>query len=843
MSAPVRLLSCLLLATIAFAQQPAPETPRAGTPARDVDIATRTAGLKRADGFAPYYWDAKKGTLLFELSPGALEHEFLYFTALGSGVGSLEMFADRSSTHGSAVCRLLRVGQRVLVIQQNSQFRATAGPPALQESIELSFPTSVLASLPIEAETNGTLLVNGNPLVMRDVFDLLGQLRNPSRAIAGNIVRTQGSTVVWRLDNDRSVIDLEHTRNFPRNTEVEAMLTFASDQGQFGLNAPDPHSLTVRQHHSFVALPEPGFEPREQDVRVGFFGPNFEDFSQPYNQPLERSFISRWRLVKKDPKAALSEPVKPITFYIDPGMPANIRAAAKRGILWWNDAFALAGFKNAIVVEDLPADADPLDVRYPVIQWTNRNGRGWSVGMSQVDPRTGEILHSVVQLDSHRWRTASNYWDALLGSPSGREQAVDMFAPLDDADPKLSEEQVMLNRIALLACHEVGHVLGLAHNFVASTFGWGPPARAAVARDRVLGRGSVMDYFAPRVKFHADGSPDLSDAYMQGVGSYDKMAIEWGYSAGQAPSPVDAALHATPAERARLDAIARKWNKQGVIWGDGDDPRWNAYDDGPDPVTWLKETLPVRDKLLARYGPQLLAPGEPWERLASRFPLIYLFHRYALGAAVNVVGGAKIPPAVKGDGQKPIEIWPAASQKEALDLLTSALLPPHLNAFPPGLWEYLAPTQERDPERFRSSAGYVFAQEDGAREIAAIVVGGLLDPERLQRANVLHRQDAQAPGANDVIDALLNAAFRANANDALHRVVVNDVVERLIILAADDRATPEVRDAAYRGIHAAKSSLSGTDSARLVQEIELFLRDPRNVPKLRPSGAPPGPPV
>lgn len=821
-----RLLAILLLATFVFGQ----ETPRAAGPAREQDIAARIAGLKKADGFAPYYWDAKRGMLLFELSPAALGEEFLYFTALGSGVGSLDMFADRSSTHGAMVCRLLRVGPRVLVIQENEQFRATAGPPALQKSVELSFPTSVIASLPIEAETSGTVLVNGNSLIIRDVFDMLGQLRNPSRAVAGNIVRTQGSTVAWRLDNDRSVIDLEHTKNFPQNTEVEALLTFASDQGQGGLNTPDPHALTVREHHSFVALPEPGFEPREQDIRVGFFGPNFQDFSQPFNQPLERGFVSRWRLIKKDPKAALSEPVKPITFYLDPGMPANIKGAAKRGILWWNDAFAVAGFKNAVHVEDLPPDADPLDIRYPVIQWTNRAGRGWSVGMQQGDPRTGEIIHSVVQLDSHRWRTVSNYWDALIGTPAGREQSVDMFAPLDNADPNLSEEQVMLNRLALLACHEVGHVLGLAHNFIASTYG----------------RGSVMDYFAPRIKFRADGSPDLSDAYMQGVGSYDKMAIEWGYSSAGVSPATDASGHATPQERARLDAVVQKWNKQGVIWGPNDDPRWNAYDDGTDPVSWLREVLPIRDKLLARYGPQLLAKGEPWSDLSSRFALIYLFHRYALGSAVNVVGSAKITPSVKGDGLKPIEIWPAASQKEALELLTSALRPPHLNAFPAGLWEYLAPTERRDPERFRSSAGYVFAQEDAAREICAVVVGGLLDPERLQRANILHQHDPQAPSAIDIIHALVAAAHPPDANDALHDVVMTEVAERLILLAADERAGSDVRGTALKVLDGAKKVLAGIDSPtsrQLQQEIENFFRDPKNVPKLRPSGAPPGPPV
>lgn len=820
------LLAILLLAATVVAQQPARD-------AKDVDLATRTAGLKRVDGFLPYYWDAKKGALLFELSPAALDRQFLYFSALGSGIGSTEMFADRSSTHGSYVCRFVRVGPRVLVAVNNDRFRASAGPAPLQRSVELSFPTSIIASLPIEAEQNGTLLVNANSLVVRDVFDLLGQLRNPSRAIGGNIVRTQpsGNSPSWRLDNDRSALDLEHTKNFPLNTELEALLTFASDQGQF-LNQPDSHSITVREHHSLVALPEPGFEPREQDLRVGYFGPDFQDFSQPYDQPLERSFIARWRLQKKDPKAAVSEPIKPITFYLDPAMPPKIRAAAKRGILWWNDAFLAAGFKNAVVVLDLPPDADPLDIRYPVIQWTNRNGRGWSVGMEQGDPRTGEIIHSVVQLDSHRWRTVSNYWDALLGSPAGREQAVDLFARLDNADPQLTEEQVMLNRLALLACHEVGHVLGLAHNFVASTYN----------------RGSVMDYFAPRVKFHADGSPDLSDAYMQGVGRYDKMAIEWGYSQGPQPA-VDAAGHTHPQERARLNAIIEKWLKQGVTWGNGDDPRWNSYDDGPDPVTWLKETLPVRDKLLARYGPQLLAQGEPWPDLASRFPLVYLFHRYALGAAVNVIGSAKIPPAEKGDGQKPVEIWPADSQREALALVTSALLPPRLNAFPKDLWQYLAPTQDRDPERFRSSAGYVFSQEDGARAISEVVAGGLLDPERLQRAIVLHQQDPRSPSAREITDALLKVAFHSDvpADDPLHGVVVTDIVERLMILSMDDRATPEVRAIAWGALDQSRVAI-GTNADpvlhRLSHELEVFERDPKNnVPKLKTSGAPPGPPV
>jgi len=434
----IALCSTVVLSPAQAATAPAEEKPT---------LAGRTAGLKRHDGFFPYYWDEKKGDILFELSPPALAGEFLYFTGLGSGIGSTEAFADRSSFGGAWVCRFRRVGPRVLVIQENTGFRAPRGVPELQHSVEYSFPTSVLASLPVEAEQDGTVLVNATGLVVRDGFDLLSQLRRPTRAVGGVMVREQSSKAAdWRLDKDRSVIDLEHTGSFPVNTEVEALLTFATDS-ESDLNQPDPHTLSVREHHSFVALPAPGYEPLGQDLRVGFISSSFQDFSQPYDRPLTRYLINRWRLQKKDSNAALSEPVKPIVFYLDRAIPEPVRSAARSGALWWNAAFEQAGFKNALRIEDLPEDADPMDIRYPTIQWTNRSGRGWSVGQSHIDPRTGEIMHAVVQLDSHRMRTVNNYWRSTI--PSGRdsaEPALDMFAALDNLDPQTSEEEVMMNR-------------------------------------------------------------------------------------------------------------------------------------------------------------------------------------------------------------------------------------------------------------------------------------------------------------------------------------------------------------------------------------------------------------
>ena len=802
--------------------------------------ANRTAGLKRNDGFIPFYWDARKGTLLFELSPQRMNDEFIYFTGLSSGIGSTQMFADRSSTGGSQLCKLVRSGPKVLVIAENTAFRAERGSTELKHSVERSFPTSIIAVLPIESEQSDALIVNANPLVLRDVTGLLDQLRRPSRAMNGVIRQTEGGGSNWRLDEQRSSVDMDHTRGFPLNTEIENILTFTSDSGAPGVNAPENGVLTVHEHISLLSLPAPGYQPRGADPRVGYFGDSFLDFSRGYKDALRQRYIARWRLEKKDPAAAVSEPVKPITFYLDRAIPEPIREAARRGALWWNQAFEQAGFRNALVIEDLPEGADPLDMRYPTIQWTNRDGRGWSVGMEQNDPRTGEILHAVVQLDSHRVRTVNNFWNVVKPSlvAANDDSAMDMFADLDGADPNLSEDEVMLHRIALLTCHEMGHVLGLEHNFAASTFN----------------RGSVMDYFAPRILIRKDGTADLSDAYMQGVGSYDRFAIEWGYSTNSQPQPSDPD---DPQESARLEAVIQKALRQGIFWANSDDPRWNAYDDGPDPVTWLKQVIPVRDALLKSYGPQMLRKDEPASWLSARFALVYLFHRYALASAVNVIGGAKIPPSLSGDGQKPLEIWSPADQREALHLALQELRPEELE-IPANIWHSLIQHENDDdnPESYRSSAGYLFSPYDGARSVAETVLEPLLDVSRLDRLNSIHHFETSAPSSHEVISLLVGNVFANSAATAgdpksdFVDVVQDELANRLMILAADENAPPEVRSEAWAGVNliyarlhegAAGRSMTSRDIER---KIDAFKRDPKqNVPKIRPSGAPAGPPI
>ena len=489
-----------------------------------------------------------------------------------------------------------------------------------------------------------------------------------------------------------------------------------------------------------------------------------------------------------------------------------------------------------------------MDQRYPTIQWTNRNGRGWSVGQTQTDPRTGEILHAVVQLDSHRVRTVNNYWNAVphAGSSAADDAGLDLFSGLDNADPSLSEDEVMLRRIALLTCHEMGHVLGLEHNFAASTFN----------------RGSVMDYFAPRITIRKDGTADLSDAYMQGVGSYDRFAIEWGYSTNPQPQSADPE---GPQERARLQAIVLKALRQGIFWANYDDPRWNSYDDGADPVSWLKQVIPVRNALLASYGPQMLRRDEPASTLAARLALVYLFHRYALSSAMNVVGGAKTPPALSGDGQKPLEVWSPASQREALRLALQELAPDQLE-IPANLWSNLVQYDNRglDPESYRSSAGPVFSPYDAARSVAEAVFDPLIEAQRFARLEAIHHFQPSAPSTQEVINILVQNVFGAGtaglsargsastrlfAND-LASVVQDELADHLMALAVDDNATPEVKAEAWAGvrsIYARVRQLAANKSAaraNLERKIEAFIRDPKqNAPKTKPSGAPAGPPI
>ena len=379
------------------------------------------------------------------------------------------------------------------MVQPNYSYRAVTTDLPEKQAVEESFAQSTLWGFTAGATTGSNVLIDATDFLLRDAMQVANRIRNMDQ---GN----------YALDKSRSALYLQRTKNFPLNTEIEATITFVNGDGKTGnyVNevTPSPEAITLRMHHSFVQLPDASYQPRAFDPRSSFFDIQYADYSTPVSEPLDKYFICRHRLQKKNPDAAISEPVKPIIYYVDNGTPEPIRSALIEGASWWNQAFEAAGYKNAFIVKVLPDTADPMDIRYNMINWVHRSTRGWSYGASIVDPRTGEIIKGQVSLGSLRVRQ-----DYLI--------AEGLLAPFENGTPTDDKMmQMALARLRQLAAHEVGHTLGLMHNYSAST----------------VNRSSVMDYPQPVAAINNSGNIDLSNAYATGIGAWDKVSITWGYS-------------------------------------------------------------------------------------------------------------------------------------------------------------------------------------------------------------------------------------------------------------------------------------------------------------------------
>lgn len=778
-------------------------------------IAEKTAGMEKADGFVPYYWDAKAGKVWLEI--GHWDSEMLYITSLPAGMGNNDVGLDRGQLSGTHVVKFVRSGPRVLLMEQNYGYRATSRDPNERRAVEESFAQSALAGFELAAEDGGRVLVDATAFLMRDAHGVVQTLR-----------RAQQGT--FRLDLTRSAFYLPRTKNFPRNTEVEVTLTFASDDpgGLVRQVTPSADALTVREHHSFVQLPDAGFTPRVSDPRAGFFGPRYMDFSTPFSQPVEQHLISRHRLRKKDPSSAMSDPVQPITYYVDRGAPEPIRSALLEGAHWWNQAFTAAGYKDAFRVELLPEGADPMDVRYNLIQWVHRSTRGWSYGGGVTDPRTGEIIKGHVTLGSLRDRQ-----DYLI--------AEGLLAPYENGKRNSPEAEAMvLARLRQLAAHEVGHSLGLAHNYIASTHD----------------RASVMDYPSPFVTLGPDGVPQLSQAYAVGIGDWDKVAITWGYS--DFPSGTD--------EPKELNGILKKAMDRGLIFLTDQDarppgsahPQVHLWDNGTNAVDELDRLMKVRAAALARFGERNIREGAPMATLEDVLVPLYMGQRYQVEAASKVVGGLKYTYALRGDSQVPTEMVPPAEQWRAVDALVKTIQPDTL-MLPEKLIAQIAPRPSgypRNRELFRVHTGLTFDPLAAAEAAAGQTAGLLLNAERAARLVEYHARDAKQPGLGPVIDRLLagtwKAAHAAGYRGEVQRVVDDAVLYHLMALFANDRAPAQVRAIARLKLEQISAVLKGqqtTDenqrahSAYAQAQIKKFLDDPKIIPFPRPLEPPDGMPI
>ncbi len=795
---PLALLLFFLVSTTTSAQgDKSPKAPPS--------LAEKTAGLTAYDGFFNFFWSEQEGKIYLQID--RWEEEFLYVNSLAAGLGSNDIGLDRNQLGENRVVRFRKVGPKVLLLERNLNYRADSANPDERQSVEDAFAQSILGGFAVEATTGNSVLIDLTPLLMEDAHGVIRRLK----------ANNEG---VYKIDPKRSVIHLDRTRNFPDNSEFEALLAFSGEPSGRNLRSVTATAtdFSLRQHHSFIRLPDEQYQARVYDPRSGYFQHSYADYASPIGEPLEKRFIRRHRLEKKDPTAAISEPVKPIIYYLDRGAPEPIRSALLEGAQWWNQAFEAAGYSNAFQVQLLPEEVDPMDVRYNLINWVHRSTRGWSYGSSVIDPRTGEILKGHVLLGSLRVRQ-----DFLIA-----QGLVDAYTDGSTPDPRMLE--MALARLRQLSAHEVGHTIGLAHNFAAS----------------VNDRASVMDYPHPYTLAEKSGTLDFSNAYATGIGEWDKRAILYGYQ------------HFPPSinEMAALKGILAETEAMGLHYVSDPDARpinsanalGHLWDNGEDPIKEMGRLQLIRKRRIAAFGIQNIPTGAPLSSLENVFVPLYLMHRYQTEAVSKLIGGYYYDYAVREEGpQKVIREVEAERQISALTVLLRTLHPEFLMV-PATVKELLLPQAygyQRDRELFPFYTGATFDPIGAATVVAEHTLSHLLHPDRLARVSV--QENADKDLLEKISIQLTKQMKSSNGEELLiAEAVFYRYTQHLFTLAAHEKAAPWVRSRALQELELLPNKLQlFTPSALLFRNhMQQFRERPADfkpvaAPKI-PDGAPIG---
>ena len=792
-------------------------------PAEDAaeNMAARLESYEALPGFVDMYWDDEGGRLYLSLD--TFDEDFLYQSSLARGIGSNDLGLDRGQLGATKVVSFQRIGPKVLLVQKNLNYRANSDNAAEARAVAESFASSVIWGFEVAGESGGAVIVDATDFLLRD-----------SHGIVAYLAEVEEGT--YEIDASRSAVYLPRTKAFPDNSEFEAMVTFKGQPSGEILQTvvPDATSFTVHLHHSFIRLPDENYEPLPYDPRAGIIGISYGmdgyfDYASKIGDTLAVGYGRRHRLHKKDPSAETSEAIEPIVYYVDRGAPEPIRSALLEGASWWNEAFAAAGYKDAFRVELMPEDADPMDVRYNVIQWVHRSTRGWSYGSSIVDPRTGEIIKGHVSLGSLRVRQDYLIAEGLLAPYVGEANSGAML-------------DMSLARIRQLSAHEVGHTIGMEHNFAAST----------------QGRTSVMDYPFPLIKFNSEGNLDLSDAYGIGMGAWDHRTVAYAYQ--DFPDDVDAT-----AGRARIMAETMASGLKYVADEDSRavgtaHPDGNLWDNGADALQELEHLMQVRAYALGRFSARNIQPGRPLATIEEALVPIYLLHRFQIKAAGKLIGGDYFNYAMRGDGQRASNPVEGGRQRAAITALLTTIRPAALR-LPENLLDAIParpPGHRLTREAFPRSTGKTFDPLGPARSAVTLTLDVLLNPLRAARMIVSHARQPDLPGFDELLASLLGQTWYARRQNGIEaeiaRVTNMQVVERLMLLANNTTATAQVRAIALDAVNGLDSWLA----ARAVREsdagwrahygfaryqIQRMKDEPIDVEGREPIQAPPGSPI
>ena len=768
----------------------------------------KAKNMKMYKGFFNFYYDESNDKILVEVNN--LNEEFLYVNSLAAGVGSNDIGLDRGQLASTAVVKFIKAGNKLLLIQPNLKYRAITDNIEEKKSVEEAFAQSVLFGFEIVETNSKNYLIDVSKFFLRDAHGVSAKLKRAN----------QGS---YSLDLSKSAFYLERTKAFPKNVEFEALLTFKGEAKGGYVRSVTPNSslVTIRQHHSFVELPDDNYKPRKYDPRSGAIGTSYLDYATPVEESIIKRFIIRHRLEKKDVNAVVSEAKEPIIYYLDRGAPEPVKSALLEGGSWWNQAFEAAGYKNAFEFKVLPEGADPLDVRYNVVQWVHRSTRGWSYGGSVVDPRTGEILKGHVSLGSLRIRQDYLIAQSLLGATdkTGDENELLQFA---------------LGRIRQLSAHEIGHTLGFTHNFAAS----------------VNNRSSVMDYPHPLIKL-TNGKINISDAYDTGIGDWDKVTVAYSYQ--------DFSKQLN--EDDELNKIIKKALNNGLNFISDSDSRApggahtkaHLWDNGENPAKELERVLKVREKAMSNFSETNIKVNEPYSVLEDVFVPLYFFHRYQVEAAAKMIGGMEYSYAVKGDGQLITKAIDSKQEKEALNSILKAMsvqtlaIPKHIvEMFPPR-----APNYGRSRESFSSKNGVAFDALNAASTATEFVLNYLLHPERASRMIQQKALNNSQLGFNELIDALINNSFKQHQKDSymfeVQQNINNVILQNILALSVNNRISFQAKSILVSKIKdlnvwLKNSNLKYKDG--YLQELESYYKNPnqfkRNESPKIPDGSPIG---